>query len=83
MQTVETARTQLGAATFALDGVQQEQLEGQRTTIDVLNAHQEFLAAQLAVVRAERDAYVAAHQLLQAMGGLDAETLGLESGIRD
>jgi TolC family type I secretion outer membrane protein len=83
LQTVETARTQLNAATFALDGVQQEQLEGQRTTIDVLNAHQEFLAAQLAVVRAERDAYVAAHRLLQAIGGLDPDALGFESDYDD
>ena len=58
-------------------------MEGQRTTIDVLNAHQEFLAAQLAVVRAERDAYVAAHRLLQAIGGLDPDALGFESDYDD
>ena len=46
-------------------------------------SRQEFLAAQLAVVRAERDAYVAAHRLLQAIGGLDPDALGFESDYDD
>lgn len=76
---IESSREQAQAASLALEGAQEELAVGLRTTLDVLDAQQEFLNAQLAVVRAERDAYVAAHQLLLAMGRLDAGTLGVEA----
>lgn len=76
---IESSREQEAAAALALQGAEEELKVGLRTTLDVLDAQQEFLNAQLAVVRAERDAYVAAHALLQAIGRLDAETLGVEA----
>lgn len=41
---------------------------GNRDILDVLNAEQELLSSRVALVRAERDRYVAAYRLLQAMG---------------
>ena len=57
---------------IALDGVRQEAAVGSRTTLDVLDAEQEFLNAQVSLIRAERDQMVAAYDLLAAVGGLTA-----------
>ena len=48
--------------------------------LDVLNAEQELLNSQVALVTARRDAYVAGFQLLNAMGRAEAEDLNLDGG---
>jgi outer membrane protein len=48
--------------------------------LDVLNAEQELLNAQVQLVSARRDQYVAGFQLLNAMGQAEADDLGLEGG---
>jgi outer membrane protein len=65
---------------LALEGARAEQSVGTRTVLDVLNAEQELLNSQVALVTAKRDAYVAGFQLLNAMGQAQASTLGLEGG---
>jgi outer membrane protein len=76
-EVVEAAHVQLDADETALEGVRREQGVGLRSTLDVLNAQQEWLDSQLGVVNAERDAYVAVFELLQTMGVLNVEALGL------
>lgn len=68
---------QIRAAQIALDGVKQEAAVGSRTTLDVLNAEQELLNSQVALVRSQRDEAVAAYQLLSATGRLTAQNLNL------
>jgi outer membrane protein len=65
---------------LALEGNRAEQSVGTRTIIEVLNAEQELLNSQVALVTAKRDAYVAGFQLLNAMGQAQAQYLGLEGG---
>jgi len=65
---------------LALEGARAEQSVGTRTVLDVLNAEQELLNSQVALVSAKRDAYVAGFQLLNAMGAAQAQDLGLEGG---
>src|SRR5687767_9516934 len=65
---------------LALEGARAEQSVGTRNVLDVLNAEQELLDAQVALVTARRDAYVAGFQLLNAMGQAEADDLGLEGG---
>jgi outer membrane protein len=65
---------------LALEGARAEQRVGTRTVLDVLNAEQELLNAQVALVTAKRDAYVAGFQLLNAMGQAEADDLGLDGG---
>jgi outer membrane protein len=65
---------------LALEGNRAEQSVGTRTIIEVLNAEQELLNSQVALVTAKRDAYVAGFQLLNAMGQAEARELGLEGG---
>jgi outer membrane protein len=65
---------------LALEGARAEQSVGTRTVLDVLNAEQELLNSQVALVSAKRDAYVAGFQLLNAMGQAEAQDLGLDGG---
>jgi outer membrane protein len=65
---------------LALEGARAERNVGTRTVLDVLNAEQELLNAQVALVTAKRDAYVAGFQLLNAMGQAEADDLGLDGG---
>jgi outer membrane protein len=65
---------------LALEGNRAEQSVGTRTIIEVLNAEQELLNSQVALVSARRDAYVAGFQLLNAMGQAQAQDLGLDGG---
>jgi outer membrane protein len=70
-------REQVEAARIAAEGVAEEARLGARSTLDVLDADQERLQAEAEVVNALRDEYVAAYGLLQAMGLLTVEHLGL------
>ena len=65
---------------LALEGTRAEQSVGTRTVLDVLNAEQELLNSQVALVTAKHDAYVAGFQLLNAMGQAEAQDLGLDGG---
>jgi outer membrane protein len=65
---------------LALEGNRAEQSVGTRTIIEVLNAEQELLNSQVALVTAKRDAYVAGFELLNAMGQAEARDLGLDGG---
>lgn len=76
-------RESVRANAIALDGVQQEALAGVRTTLDVLDAEQELLDARTLLVAAERDEYVAAINLLVAMGRFTAADLELPVDLYD
>jgi len=70
----------VSANELALEGARAENSVGTRTILDVLNAEQELLNAQVLLVTARRDAYVAGFQLLNAMGQAEADDLGLDGG---
>lgn len=74
---VESISAQIRAAGVALEGVRQEAQVGSRTTLDVLNAEQELLNAQVQLVSAQRDAVVGHYTLLSATGQLTARALAL------
>ncbi len=81
--TIKSNKAQVEANEVAFEGVKQEQQVGARTILDVLNAEQELLNAQVAVVGSQRNSYVAAYQLLAAMGQLTAKSLALNVRIYD
>jgi outer membrane protein len=68
------------AAALSLEGVRAENSVGNRTILDILNAEQELLNAQVRLVTARRNAYVAGFTLLAAMGRAEARDLGLDGG---
>lgn len=69
---IEASRRQVEAAEIAYEGAMEELAVGVRSTLDVLDQEQQLFDARLALVDAERDAYVAAHNLLRATGALGA-----------
>ena len=70
----------VSADTLALEGTRAEQSVGTRTILDVLNAEQELLNAQVALVTARHDEYVAGFTLLAAMGEAESRALNLDGG---
>src|SRR6478672_10855947 len=77
---IQAQTTAVQANELALEGARAEQSVGTRTVLDVLNAEQELLNSQVALVTAKRDAYVAGFQLLNAMGEAQARDLNLDGG---
>lgn len=80
---IVAAQAQVSAAETALTGVREEARVGQRTTLDVLNAQQELLNARVSLITAQRDRIVAGFAVLQAMGRLTPQRLGLGTPIYD
>ena len=79
-KSIQSNTVAVQANELALEGARAEQSVGTRTVLDVLNAEQELLQSQVALVTAKRDAYVAGFQLLNAMGQAEAQDLGLDGG---
>jgi TolC family type I secretion outer membrane protein len=83
-----TARAQIAALQqsvraneIALEGVRQENNVGARTVLDVLDAEQELLDAQVSLVSAQRDEVVASFSVLSAIGRMTAADLGLGTAV--
>jgi outer membrane protein TolC len=83
LASLKSLETETAASAIALEGVQQEANVGSRTVLDVLDAEQELLDAQVRQARAKRDATVAMYQVLAATGRLTAKDLGLAVPIYD
>ena len=75
-----SSQSAVDAATLSLEGVRAENSVGNRTILDILNAEQELLNAQVQLETAKRNAYVAGFSLLAAMGRAEARDLGLDGG---
>ncbi len=76
----QSSEVAVSASRLSLEGVRAENSVGSRTILDILNAEQELLNAQVQLVSARRDAYVAGFTLLAAMGRAEAEDLGIATG---
>jgi TolC family type I secretion outer membrane protein len=71
-------QVEITAAQSAYDGVLAEYKQGERTTLDVLNAEQELLNAKVNQVKAQSDETVAEYSLKAATGSLTADELHLK-----
>ena len=80
---ITSVEAAVAAQEIAFEGVQQEAQVGSRTVLDVLDAEQELLDARVDLVIAQRDEIVAAYELLEAIGRLTAQDLGLDVAIYD
>ncbi|WP_238987446.1 TolC family outer membrane protein [Roseovarius dicentrarchi] len=65
------------AGRVAFEGVNEEATLGARTTLDVLNAEQEYLDAQANQISAQADVIIASYAVLEAMGELTVRDLNL------
>lgn len=77
---IQSSERAVAASALSLEGVRAENSVGNRTILDILNAEQELLNAQVQLVTARRNSYVAGFSLLAAMGRAEARDLGLEGG---
>lgn len=75
---IAASEAQMRADELAVAGVTLEQQSGERSVLDILNAQQEYLTAQIAAVNAVHDRLVAAYRLLSSTGGLTAAALQLK-----
>jgi outer membrane protein len=75
---IESNQAAVAAAELSLEGVRAENTVGNRTILDILDAQQELFRAQVQLVTARRNAYVAGFNLIAAMGRAEARDLGLD-----
>ncbi|MFX0542938.1 TolC family outer membrane protein [Roseovarius sp. S4756] len=68
---------QVRAGRVAFEGVNEEANLGARTTLDVLDAEQEYLDAQANQISAEADVIIAAYAVLESTGELTVRDLNL------
>jgi len=80
---VSSAQAQVAASEIALNGVREEAKAGQRTTLDVLNAQQALVNARVSLVQAQHDRVVASYSVLNAVGRLSPQVLGLPTETYD
>ena len=76
-------RAQVSATRTALAGVREEERVGQRTLLDVLNAEQEALNAEVSLVTTERNLVVASYTVLSSVGRLTMPNLGVIDQVYD
>lgn len=73
---IKSRLAQVEAARLAQEGVHAESDAGARTILDALDADQEYLDAEVALVTAQRDEVVATFDLAASLGLLSPEILG-------
>ena len=76
-QSVSSIGTGVSASVTAYDGVKQEYQVGSRSTIDVLNAEQTLLTAQISQVALQHDLIFASYKLQASIGHLTGRHLHL------
>jgi TolC family type I secretion outer membrane protein len=76
---IAATKSSLAATEYALEGVRQEQKEGARTILDVLDAEQERFNAETNHARAIKDSVIAIYRFKFVLGELTSEELGLSS----
>ena len=74
---LQASQEQIRASRVAFRGVREEASLGARTTLDVLDAENELLNAEAALISAQTEQYVAAYTILSSTGLLTAKKLGL------
>jgi outer membrane protein len=80
---VTSGNVQVASNRTALTGVREEEKVGQRTLLDVLNAEQALLNAQVDLVTAQRNVVVFSYTVLQNTGRLNVQELGTNSEVYD
>jgi outer membrane protein len=80
---IDATDRQVRAAQLALEGVREELQLGARTTLEVLDQEQELLDAQTNRVSSGVDRVVAIYEVLDSIGLLTADHLGLNVPVYD
>lgn len=76
-------RVQVASTRTALAGVREEERVGQRTLLDVLNAENEALNAEVALVTTQRNLLTSAYNVISFVGRLNVAELGVTDQVYD
>ncbi len=80
---LESDQVQVTASRTALTGVREEERVGQRTLLDVLNAEQELLNAEVQLATTRRNLVVASYGVLATVGRLTAADIAVTAEVYD
>jgi len=80
---LESDQVQVTASRTALTGVREEERVGQRTLLDVLNAEQELLNAEVQLATTRRNLVVASYNVLSSVGRLTAQDIAVTAEVYD
>ncbi len=80
---VDSDQATVAANRIALAGVREEERVGQRTLLEVLNAEQELLNAEVTLATDRRNVVVASYTVLSTIGRLNAQELGVAALVYD
>ena len=80
---LESDQVQVTASRTALTGVREEERVGQRTLLDVLNAEQELLNAEVQFATTRRNLVVASYNVLSSVGRLTAQDIAVTAEVYD
>ena len=80
---IASIKMQIDASARALTGVKNEELAGERTVLDVLNAEQALLNNRVSLVEAKRNELVASFYVMSAVGRMTASNLELDTKVYD
>ncbi len=75
---IEAYEKQINSNKIFLDGLRQELLLGERTTLDLLDGEQELLQSQLDLVKSKKDLFISYYETLFYLGKLNARNLNLD-----
>ena len=80
---LDSDNAQVKSLEIALGGVREEEKVGQRTLLDILNAEQELLNAQVNLAATKRNINVSSYSVLAAIGRLNIQELGASNQVYD
>ncbi len=80
---LESDNAQVAALATALAGVREEEKVGQRTLLDILNAEQELLNAQVNQAATKRNIIVALYSVMSSIGRLNIQELEAVHDVYD
>ena len=81
VSSVQANQDAVKAAKFALDGIIQEYRLGTRTTLDVLDAEQEYFSTQINLISSRSARILASYQVLFSLGKLNVQYLKIDVDI--
>ena len=80
---IEAYKSQIKSNKIFLEGLQQELLLGERTTLDILDGEQELLKSQLDLATSKNELFVSYYKILFILGKLNAKNLKLDVVLFD
>ena len=80
---ISASEAEWQAATLFRDGVAQEVEFGLKSLLDLLDAEQDMVAAELRLIQARGDYVLAGYRLLKQIGGLNAARFGIAPAFTD